>query len=51
MQVHDELVFEMPADNAKNYAEKIRLMMEDAATLNVPLLVDVGIGNSWQEAH
>jgi DNA polymerase-1 len=51
MQVHDELVFEMSADNAKNYAKKIRLMMEEAATLSVPLIVDIGIGNSWQEAH
>jgi DNA polymerase-1 len=51
MQVHDELVFEMSADNAKNYAQKIRLMMEEAATLSVPLIVDIGIGNSWQEAH
>jgi DNA polymerase-1 len=51
MQVHDELVFEMPVDSAKNYAQKIRLMMEAAATLSVPLIVDIGIGNSWQEAH
>jgi DNA polymerase-1 len=51
MQVHDELVFEMSADNAKNYAQKIRLMMEEAATLSVPLIVDIGIGNNWQEAH
>ena len=51
MQVHDELVFEMSADNTKNYAQKIRLMMEEAATLSVPLIVDIGIGNSWQEAH
>jgi DNA polymerase-1 len=51
MQVHDELVFEMPVDSAKNYAQKIRLMMEAAATLSVPLIVDIGIGNNWQEAH
>jgi DNA polymerase-1 len=41
----------MPVDSAKNYAQKIRLMMEAAATLSVPLIVDIGIGNSWQEAH
>jgi len=51
MQVHDELVFEMPANNAKKYAEKIRQIMEDSASLNVPLIVDIGVGNSWQEAH
>ena len=51
MQVHDELVFEMQANKAKEYAENIRSMMSDAAKLSVPLVVDVGIGDSWQEAH
>ena len=51
MQVHDELVFEMSADNAQNYAQKICLMMEEAATLSAPLIVDIGIGDNWQEAH
>jgi len=51
MQVHDELVFEMDANKAKEYAEDIRLMMSNAAKLSVPLVVDVGIGDSWQEAH
>ena len=51
MQVHDELVFEMAADKAKEFAEDIRSMMSDAAKLSVPLVVDVGIGDSWQEAH
>ena len=51
MQVHDELVFEMETNKAKEYAEDIRSMMSDAAKLSVPLVVDVGIGDSWQEAH
>ena len=51
MQVHDELVFEMSADKAQNYAQKICLMMEEAATLSAPLIVDIGIGDNWQEAH
>jgi DNA polymerase-1 len=51
MQVHDELVFEMELDKAKDYAEDIRFMMSNAVKLNVPLVVDVGIGNSWQKAH
>ena len=51
MQVHDELVFEMETNKAKEYAEDICSMMSDAAKLSVPLVVDVGIGDSWQEAH
>ncbi len=51
MQVHDELVFEMPSDKAQVYAEVIRAKMEDAVELDIPLVVDVGIADNWQEAH
>ena len=51
MQVHDELVFEVPADRAQVYAEVIRSMMENAVVLDIPLVVDVGIADNWQEAH
>jgi DNA polymerase-1 len=51
MQVHDELVFEMPIDKAQAYAEVIRAKMEDAVELDIPLVVDVGIADNWQEAH
>ena len=51
MQVHDELVFEMPTDKAQVYAEVIRTKMEDAVELDIPLVVDVGIADNWQEAH
>jgi len=51
MQVHDELVFEIPTDKAQAYAEVIRIKMEDAVALDIPLVVDVGIADNWQEAH
>ena len=51
MQVHDELVFEVPAEKSKEYAENLRSLMADALKLSIPLVVDVGIGSNWQEAH
>jgi DNA polymerase-1 len=51
MQVHDELVFEVKADKANDFADKIKSLMECAYSLDIPLKVDVGIGNSWQQAH
>ncbi len=51
MQVHDELVFEVRADELESSSERIRSHMESAAELKVPLLVDVGIGDNWDEAH
>jgi DNA polymerase-1 len=51
MQVHDELVFEVKADKANDFANKIQSLMEGAYSLDIPLKVDVGIGNSWQQAH
>jgi len=51
MQVHDELVFEVERGQAESAGSKIRELMEGAATLKVPLVVDVGIGENWDEAH
>ncbi|TQV65233.1 MAG: DNA polymerase I [Halothiobacillaceae bacterium] len=51
MQVHDELVFEVPADQAGALAEEIKARMAAAAELAVPLVVDVGWGANWDEAH
>ncbi|MFK5893357.1 MAG: DNA polymerase I [Pseudomonadota bacterium] len=51
MQVHDELVFEIPASIIEPASKKIKLLMEDAASLNVPLIVDIGTGKNWDEAH
>jgi DNA polymerase I len=50
LTVHDELLFEVPAAKAEAYAEIVREQMQGAATLNVPLTVDVGIGGNWKDA-
>jgi len=51
MQVHDELVFEVRKGEADAIGAQIQEHMIAAATLSVPLEVDVGIGDSWEEAH
>ncbi len=51
LQVHDELVFEVREDVIDEYREGIRARMSAAAELAVPLIVDVGVGNNWDEAH
>ncbi|MDH3326833.1 MAG: DNA polymerase I, partial [Gammaproteobacteria bacterium] len=51
MQVHDELVFEVPKDQLEMVTQNIRENMETAAMLNVPLIVDIGVGDNWDEAH
>ncbi|VEJ09597.1 DNA polymerase I [Actinobacillus delphinicola] len=51
MQVHDELVFEVREDKIDFWSQKIKNLMENAAVLDVPLIVDVGIGENWDEAH
>jgi DNA polymerase-1 len=50
LTVHDELLFEVPADHADTIATLVREQMQGAAILNVPLTVDVGIGKNWKEA-
>ncbi len=51
MQVHDELVFEVPEEELDEMIEKIPEMMETASELSVPLSVDAGTGSNWDEAH
>ncbi len=51
MQVHDELVFEVRSEKVTFYSELIKTQMESAADLVVPLIVDVGQGTNWDEAH
>ena len=51
MQVHDELVFEVAEDQVDEAVAMIKKSMVSAAKLAVPLIVDVGIGNNWDEAH
>ncbi|AZE45808.1 DNA polymerase I [Pseudomonas chlororaphis] len=51
LQVHDELVLEVREDLVDKVSEEIRGYMSNAATLDVPLLVEVGVGSNWDEAH
>jgi DNA polymerase-1 len=48
--VHDELVLESPPDEVKSVGALVREEMENAATLSVPLVVDLGEGANWMEA-
>ncbi|HEY2152267.1 MAG TPA: DNA polymerase I [Vicinamibacterales bacterium] len=50
LTVHDELLFEIPAARAEEFAAIVRNSMQSAATMNVPLTVDVGIGDNWKDA-
>ena len=51
MQVHDELVFEANTGFVPNLVTEVKARMEAAAELSVPLVVDVGVGDNWNEAH
>lgn len=51
LQVHDELVLEVREDLVDQVREEVRSHMSKAATLDVPLMVEVGVGNNWDEAH
>lgn len=50
LQVHDELVFEMPPEEWEELEGKIKLTMENAVSLSVPLMVDIHCGKNWLEA-
>jgi len=51
MQVHDELVLEVPEGEVPQIREELPRLMSDVATLSVPLVVDVGVGPNWERAH
>jgi DNA polymerase-1 len=51
MQVHDELIFEVGADQVDALVLGVKAAMEGAAELLVPLIVDVGVGENWDQAH
>jgi len=51
MQVHDELVLEVPDAEVANVIERVRELMQNVARLEAPLVVDVGSGDNWDEAH
>lgn len=51
LQVHDELIFEIHEDETDELPEKLKAMMEDAFTLDVPLDVEIGLADNWLDAH
>ena len=51
LQVHDELVLDVPSKEVEAVSELLRTQMEGVLSLWVPLQVDVGVGGNWREAH
>jgi len=51
MQVHDELVFEVREDQVDQFITEVKAQMASAAELDVPLLVEAGVGENWEQAH
>ncbi|MGQ8367044.1 DNA polymerase I [Glaciecola sp. 1036] len=51
MQVHDELVFEIKEDKLDTFIPKICQLMENCVELSVPLIVEAGVGDNWDQAH
>lgn len=51
MQVHDELVFEVPEAEVEVFVEAVKVEMASAVTLDVPLVVEAGVGDNWEQAH
>ncbi len=51
MQVHDELVFEVKESALESVTTEVKALMEQAATLDVPLIADAGFGDNWDQAH
>jgi DNA polymerase-1 len=51
LQVHDELILDVDSTEIDKIQEIVKYEMEHVMTLSVPLVVDIGIGNNWLEAH
>jgi DNA polymerase-1 len=51
MQVHDELVLEVPGHELDQVRDHLPRLMSGVAGLQVPLVVDVGVGDNWEQAH
>jgi len=51
MQVHDELVLDVPESEVEFVAQQLPILMSGAAALSVPLLAEVGVGPNWEQAH
>jgi DNA polymerase-1 len=50
LQIHDELVFEVPENEVEEASDVIKRAMESAAELAVPLVVEIGVGKNWMDA-
>ena len=51
LQVHDELILEMPENEAEKTAQVVKNVMENVFTLSVPLVAEVGVAGNWADAH
>ena len=51
LQVHDELVFEVPEAEIEQAKSLVKDIMENVVNLTVPLVVEIGVGKNWKEAH
>ena len=51
LQVHDELIVDSPKGETEKVVKLLTKSMQDAVNLDVPLEVDIGIGNNWDQAH
>jgi len=51
LQVHDELVFDVKEEDVDLLSAGVKFRMASAAALDVPLIVDVGVGDNWDQAH
>ena len=51
LQVHDELLFDVPNNELQLVQTEIKTLMENALPLSIPVVVESGIGNNWLEAH
>jgi len=51
MQVHDELVFEVPDNEVEKFTKKIPQIMQNVTKLDIPLIVEINAGENWEKAH
>jgi DNA polymerase-1 len=51
MQVHDELVFEVPNNEIDKFTKEIPQIMQNVAKLDIPLIVEINAGENWEKAH
>ena len=51
LTVHDELVFEVPEEEQKEARDNLRETMQSVIALAIPLVVDIGVGKNWMDAH